>query len=125
MCVSQAVHFCLLSSLVFLGLFPLRSPVNHVKTWTSSQTFDFSQCLDLIKDETLNREQAHDSSCLTYAEKKLKARFGPLMVVQSSKLRDSSGGGIPAGVTVRGCLQKSRYSVQVMIEDEQEKDWAN
>lgn len=64
----SSIHFCLLSSLFFLGL-PFVLPVNQVETRTSSQTFDFSQHLDLPKDKTFNREQLHEFSCLKDAEK--------------------------------------------------------
>lgn len=53
-------------SLIFL---PSVLPVNHMETWTSSQTFDLSQYPDLPKDETFNREHSYEFSSLKYAEK--------------------------------------------------------
>lgn len=48
------------------------------------------------------------------------ARFAPLMVIQSSKLRDGSCG-ILAGVIVSICVQTWRPSIQVVTEGEQSK----
>lgn len=119
---SQAVHFCPFSSLTFLDLFPLRFPSNHVE----KRTFAFSQLICLkTRRSIVNSLKIPLASDIQKKKKKLTACFGPLMVIQSSKLRDGSGGGIPVGVTVRGSLQKSRCSIQVVVEDEQRKDRAN
>lgn len=70
------LFFCLgLSALIsrLPSVFPIFlsfvGPVNHVEIGISFQTCDLSRYLDLPKDETVHREQSHNSSCLKCAEK--------------------------------------------------------
>lgn len=117
-----AFYFCLLSSLFFHDLPALRFLCPSRANTASTQTFDLSQYLDVRRLDI-----SIVNSCMTFPASDVQekhyliAPFSSLMVIQSSKLRDSSNDGILAGGTVRICVQTSRCSGQLVTESEQRK----